>query len=78
MKKQYVDEQMLYCVRNNQIFPQDIQLTKNEYLTFGSVGLTCTKLAPSNTYEKHINYWNEFNAEQINKQFNEINYELRQ
>jgi len=73
--KQYVDEQILYCILNNKIYPQDVQITKNEYLTFGSVGLTCTKYSLSNTYEKHINYWNEMNAEEINKQFNKIQYE---
>lgn len=41
--KHYVTEQELFCIKENSIYPQDIQKTENVYLTFGTIGLTCTK-----------------------------------
>ena len=72
--QRYVDEQMLFCIRHNAIYPQDVQVTKTVYLTFGSVGLTVTRLTKNRVFEKHVNGWPEMTAEEINTQLREQEY----
>lgn len=70
MSKKYVTEQMLQCIEQNGIYPQDIQNTKNEYITFGSVGLTYTKFTKTGKRTKHLNGYRKMNAAEINKVLN--------
>lgn len=70
----YVTNQMLYCVENNQIFPQDIQITATQYITFGSYGLTLVKCTRRKTYIKHINEYRKMTAKEINLQLNNMEW----
>lgn len=72
--KKYVTEQMLSCIENNQIFPQDIQITNNQYITFGSYGLTLVKYTKCKIKEKHLNGYRSMNAEEINVVLNNIDW----
>ena len=67
----YVTPQMLSCIEHNQIFPQDVQITNKQYITFGSVGLTLIKYTVSKIREKHLNYYRGKNADEINVALNE-------
>ena len=67
--KHYVTEQELSCVEKNGIYPQDIQKTPDMYLTFGSVGLTCTKFTLNFVKTKHINDYRAMSADEINTEF---------
>ena len=70
----YVDEQMLTCIRSNRLFPQDVQISKTIFLTFGSCGLTVTRVYSRATREKHLNGWQEMTAAEINRKLSEIEY----
>ena len=72
--KKYVTEQMIYCVENNQIFPQDIQITKTQYITFGSYGLTLVKYLINKTKIKHINGYREMDVDEINIKLNSLEW----
>lgn len=71
-----ITKQMLYCIEHNGIYPQDIQLTTNQYATFGPYGLSITKMCSRNHYEKHINGYRNMTAEEINKAFCEMKWSL--
>ena len=66
----YVTPQMLSCIEHNQIFPQDVQITNKQYITFGSVGLTLVKYTSRKIREKHLNYYRGKNADEINSDLN--------
>lgn len=67
----YVTPQMLSCIEHNQIFPQDVQITNNQYITFVEVGLTLIKNAPCKIREKHLNYYRGKTADEINVALND-------
>lgn len=72
--KKYVTGQMLSCIENNQIFPQDVQITNNQYITFGSYGLTLVKYTKCKIKEKHLNGYRSMNAEEINAELNNMEW----
>ena len=72
--KKYVTEQMIFCVENNQIFPQDIQITKNQYITFGSYELTLVKYLINGTKEKHLNGYRGMDVDEINIKLNSLEW----
>ena len=73
--KRYVTDQELFCVEANGVYPQDIQKTANVYLTFGTVGLTCTKLTMNGQKSKHINGYRGMSADAINRVFADMEWE---
>lgn len=68
--KKYVTEEMLSCVKDNGTFPQDVDITKWQFLHFGKIGLTLIYLANNGEKVKHINYWQSMTASEINELFN--------
>ena len=42
----YVNENLLNVIKNNDIYPQDVDHSKNIYLHFGKVGLYVIKYNP--------------------------------
>lgn len=73
--REYVTEQMLYCVKANEIYPQYIQISPRMELTFGTIGVTLRYFQPrGHTKYKHINYWIDKTAKEINEQFYEQEY----
>lgn len=74
--REYVTEQILYCVKNNDIYPQYIQISPRMELAFGTVGLTLRYFQPRGcTKCKHINYWQSKTANEINTLFHEQEYQ---
>ena len=72
----YVTEQMQYCVKVNGIYPQYIQISPRMELKFGTIGVTLNYFAPrGRTKYKHINYWSDKTAKEINEQFHEQEYQ---
>ena len=65
----YVNENLLNVIKNNDIYPQDVDHSKNIYLHFGKVGLYVIKYNPKNIVSKHINFWQDKTADEINKEF---------
>lgn len=72
---QYVDEQMLYCIKRNKMFPQDVQHSATVWLTFGSCGLTVSRAYARTTKVKHLNGWQDMTADEINRKLAEIEFE---
>ena len=73
--RQYVTEQMLYCVKFNDIYPQYIQISPRMELVFGTVGVTLNYFQPRGDLKyKHVNYWTNKTAKEINEQFKEQEY----
>lgn len=72
--RKYVDENLLNCIKNNDTFPQDVDFNKYIYLHFGKIGLTVIKLINSGEYFKHINFWQDKTAEEINNELNRIDW----
>ena len=70
----YVTTQMLSCIEKNQNFPQDVQITQNQYITFDSVGLTLVKYTARQIKEKHLNYYRGKSAVEINNMLNQIDW----
>ena len=70
----YVTEQMLSCIEKNQIWPQDVQITANQYITFGSIRLTLVKYTKCKIIEKHLNYYREMSAKEINEKLNDMTW----
>ena len=64
----YVNENLLNVIKNNDIYPQDVDHSKNIYLHFGKLGLTVIKCNPKNIVSKHINFWQDKTADEINKE----------
>ena len=73
--KKYITEQMLSCIENNQIFPQDVQITNNQYVTFGSFGLTLVRYSKCKIQEKHLNGYRDMSVEEINAKLNDMSWE---
>lgn len=67
MKQSRVTPQMIYCVKKDNIYPQDIQLTKTMWATFGTVGLTIRRVYPCKMVEKHLNGWAGMTVDEINE-----------
>ena len=66
----YVTEQMLYCIRTNGKYPQEIQHSSTVWLNFGSIGLSVIRAYPKKTVEKRINGWQGMSAREINNALN--------
>ena len=69
--KKYVTEDILFCIKHNNEFPQDVDYNKNIFIHFGKIGLTLIKLTNKEEYIKHINYWQDMTADEINTKFDE-------
>lgn len=69
----YVNENLLNVIKNNDIYPQDVDHSKNIYLHFGKLGLYVIKYNPKNIVSKHINFWQDKTADEINKELAEKN-----
>lgn len=67
----YVNENLLNVIKNNDVYPQDVDHNKNIYLHFGKVGLTVIKYNPKKIVSKHINFWQDKTADEINKELAE-------
>lgn len=67
----YVNENLLGVIKNNGIYPQDVDHSKNIYLHFGKVGLTVIKYHSRKIVSKHINFWQDKTADEINKELAE-------
>ena len=67
----YVDENLLNVIKNNDICPQDVDHSKNIYLHFCKLGLTVIKYKPTEFVSKHINFWQDKTADEINKELAE-------
>lgn len=67
----YVNENLLSVIKNNGIYPQDVDHSKNIYLHFGKVGLTVIKYYSRKIVSKHINFWQDKTADEINKELAE-------
>lgn len=74
----FVNDNLLKVIKQNNIFPQDIDITKTTFIHFGKCGLTVIKLINSGEYIKHLNYWGDMSAEQINNELNTISWEKQQ
>lgn len=72
MKGSRITPQMVYCVKKNNVYPTDIQLTKTMWATFGTIGLTISKSYSRITVEKHINGWAGMTVDEINEKLNAI------
>ena len=72
--KSYVTSQMLSCIKKNQIFPQTIQITNNQYVVFGSVGMKLLKYTKCGIKTKHINRYRGMKVEEINRKLNEMDW----
>ena len=64
----YVNENLLDVIKNNGIYPQDVAHSKNIYLHFGKLGLYVIKWNPTKLVSKHINFWQDKTADEINKE----------
>lgn len=67
----YVDENLLNVIKNNDIYPQDVDHSKNIYLHFGKLGLTVIRYYSRKIVTKHINFWQDKTADEINKELAE-------
>ena len=67
----YVDENLLNVIKNNDIYPQDVDHSKNIYLHFCKLGLYVIKCNPTKLVTKHINFWQDKTANEINKELAE-------
>lgn len=67
----YVNENLLNVIKNNDIYPQDVGYRKNIYLHFSKLGLTVIKHNPQSLVGKHINFWQDKTADEINKELAE-------
>ena len=67
----YVSENLLSVIKNNGIYPQDVDHSKNIYLHFGKLGLTVFKYNSKGLVSKYINFWQDKTADEINKEFTE-------
>lgn len=72
--KKYVNENMLNCIKKNDIYPQDIDYNKCIFLHFGKIGLDVIKLTNKGEFYKHVGYWQDMTAEQINKTLDVIGW----
>lgn len=66
-QKQYVTQQYLDCVKQNGIYPQEIQNTPNEFATFIPDWLQYTKYTKCKVKVKYMAHWQEFSADEINE-----------
>ena len=73
--KAYVNEQMLTCIRKNQLFPQDVQVSKTVYVTFGSYGLKLTQITSRGSKVKYLNDWKSKSAAEINEALSKTPFE---
>lgn len=64
-----ITEQMLYCIRSNQIFPQHIQLTDSRWVIFYPYGVELREYCIKYTCSKFINNYDGLSADQLNQQF---------
>lgn len=68
-KDRYVDGSMLRHILRENRFPTEIQLSPATYLTFGSHGLTLTRVYSStNTRTKYVGNWKEKSVEELNQE----------
>ena len=67
----YVNENLLNVIKNNDIYPQDVDHDKNTYLHFGKLGLTVIKYHSRRLVNKHINFWQDKTADEINRELAE-------
>lgn len=67
----YVNENLLNVIKNNDIYPQDVDHNKNIYLHFGKLGLTVIKYHSRGLVNKHINFWQDKTADEINRELAE-------
>lgn len=72
--KKYVNENIINCIKKNNIYPQDVDYNKNTFLLFGKIGLDVIKLTNKGEYYKHIGYWQDMTAEEINNKLNEMEW----
>lgn len=72
--RKYVNEQMLNCIKKNRKYPQDVDISKNQYISFGRVGLIAYKLTNKGQYFKYVNYWHDMTADKINETLNAMDW----
>lgn len=72
--KQYVNENLLNCIKNNNFYPQDVDYNKYIFIHFGKIGMDIIKLTNKGEYIKHINYWQNMTAKEINNKLDEIEW----
>lgn len=56
-------------------FPVDIDLSKTQFLHIGKIGMTLIRLTQKGETVKHLNYWQEMTAEEINERFAAMDWE---
>lgn len=63
----FVTPQMLFCIKANKIYPQEVQLTGNQFITFGETDLTVVKRTQFNVKEKLLIDYPNMKADEINE-----------
>lgn len=56
-------------------FPVDVDLSKTQFLHVGKIGMTLIRLTQRGETVKHLNYWQEMTAEEINQKFAAMEWE---
>ena len=56
-------------------FPVDIDLSKTQFLHVGKIGMTLIRLTQKGETMKHLNFWQELTADQINAKFAAMKWE---
>ena len=57
------------AIRGAQEFPVDIDLSKTQFLHVGKIGMTLIRLTQKGETVKHLNFWQDMTAEEINQRF---------
>lgn len=56
-------------LKGAQEFPVDVDLSATQFLHVGKVGMTLIRLTQKGETVKHLNYWQDMTAEEINAKF---------
>lgn len=72
---QIMTAERLDQLKRAQEFPVDVDLSKTQFLHVGKIGMTLIRLTQKGETVKHLNYWQEMTAEEINERFAGMKWE---
>ena len=62
-------------LKRAQEFPADMDLSKTQFLHVGKIGMTLIRLTQKGETVKHLNFWQDMTAEEINQRFAGMEWE---
>lgn len=62
-------------LKGAQDFPVDVDLSKTQFLHVGKIGMTLIRLTQKGETGKHLNFWQDMTAEEINAKFAGMEWE---